>query len=83
MGKIKQCKSCKRSIAWMKTSAGKNIPVDIDSVGLADKSDLAKGYNVIFNPGKGHKSHFATCPNANQHRRSLKPGETPPVPYKD
>jgi len=44
----------------MKTTAGKNIPVDPDSVDDEDETD--------FDP-KRHISHFATCPNVNQHRK--------------
>ena len=53
------CRSCKAPIVWLKTSRGKNMPADASSVGVDD---------VLFDPAK-HISHFATCPNANQHRK--------------
>lgn len=58
--KLSKCRSCDEYIVWMKTEAGKNMPVDADSV---DESD-----ELLFDPDK-HISHFATCPNENQHRR--------------
>jgi hypothetical protein len=44
----------------MKTEAGKYMPVDVDSVSEGDE---------IFSQADGHVSHFATCPNASQHRK--------------
>lgn len=52
------CKSCGRIIAWLKTASGKNMPVDVETVQPTDD---------IFNPQR-HVSHFATCPQADQHR---------------
>jgi hypothetical protein len=57
--RIQRCRSCNAKIIWFKTESGKNMPVDADTVEAADDVlDL-----------KRHKSHFATCPNANAHRR--------------
>ena len=57
--RIVRCSSCRAKIIWFKTPAGKNMPVDADTVEPTDDAlDLSR-----------HKSHFATCPNANQHRR--------------
>lgn len=57
--RIARCRSCNAKIIWFKTDAGKNMPVDADTVEAEDQElDLDK-----------HISHFATCPNANQHRR--------------
>lgn len=59
----------------MKTSNGKNIPVDSDTVDERDLEfvfDERAKYNdnrsPLFNP-KNHTAHFATCPNSDQHRR--------------
>lgn len=58
--RITRCRSCHAQIIWFKTPAGKNMPIDADSVEPHDDElDLAK-----------HVSHFRTCPNADQHRRS-------------
>lgn len=61
-----ECRSCGAPIIWMRTTAGKRIPVDPDDV---DEGDL--DYNdhgeAIFRP-KEHVSHFATCPDASRWR---------------
>ena len=58
--RIKRCRSCRRQIIWFKTEAGRNMPVDADTVDPDDTElDLKK-----------HTSHFASCPNAAQHRRA-------------
>jgi thiamine kinase-like enzyme len=56
--KLSKCSSCGASIVWLKTAAGKNMPVDAETVGDADQ---------VYELGK-HKPHWASCPNANQHR---------------
>lgn len=53
------CRSCGAAIIWLKTSNGKNCPCDAATV--ADEDE-------VFDHRK-HISHFATCPNADQHRR--------------
>lgn len=57
--RITRCRSCRAQIIWFKTSAGKNMPVDADTVEPEDDElDLTR-----------HVSHFSTCPQADQHRR--------------
>lgn len=57
--RIVRCSSCRAKIIWFKTAAGKNMPVDADTVEPEDQElELPR-----------HISHFATCPNAGQHRR--------------
>lgn len=57
--RITRCNSCRARIVWLKTAAGKNMPVDADSVEPEDDEfDLSR-----------HVSHFSTCQNADQHRR--------------
>lgn len=58
--RITRCKSCRARIIWLKTAAGKNMPVDADTV-EPDHDE--------FDAAKGHVSHFSTCPDANKHRR--------------
>jgi len=58
--RITRCKSCRARIIWLRTQAGKNMPVDADSVNPEDDE---------FEVAKGHISHFSTCPNSDQHRR--------------
>lgn len=57
-----RCSSCSALIVWFKTAAGKRMPVD---EGSTQPTDAAHQLDL-----KRHVSHFATCPNANQHRRS-------------
>lgn len=57
-----RCSSCQALIVWFRTASGKRAPVDEASTLPTDAEhqlDMTR-----------HKSHFATCPNANQHRRS-------------
>jgi hypothetical protein len=63
-----KCRSCGAYIVWLKTKAGKNMPVDADSLDDVDLEAEA-GEMPLFDPSAGHISHFATCPNADQHRR--------------
>jgi hypothetical protein len=70
------CKSCGAPIRWVKTATGKAMPLDANPTpkgnviivkGVAqiggDHPDLLPGEALRFT------SHFATCPNASQHRR--------------
>ena len=61
MTKTAKCRSCDEYIVWVKTQAGKNMPVDADS--------FDEGDELVYDAERGHISHFATCPNADQHRR--------------
>ena len=62
---MSKCKSCGAPIVWGVTGNDKNVPLDPPE----------KRY--VFVPGRGllvelvetWLSHFATCPNADQHRK--------------
>jgi hypothetical protein len=54
------CKSCNAEIAWVKSAGGKMMPVDKNRVTV-----ITPEGNLIT----GGLSHFATCPNAAQHRK--------------
>lgn len=59
MKPVTKCRSCGASIVWFSTTAGKSMPVDAATVQPTDEQlELPR-----------HVSHFATCPNANQHRK--------------
>ena len=60
--RIVRCSSCRAKIIWFKTAAGKNMPVDADTV-ESDDDELDLPRHVV---------HWATCPNAAQHRRNRK-----------
>lgn len=59
--RITRCKDrdCNARIVWLKTSTGKNMPVDADTVEPDDEE---------FEPFR-HISHFETCPGAQRFRR--------------
>lgn len=59
MSIVARCRSCDARILWMKTDRGKNMPVDWDEHSVGKER---------FNP-KTMTSHFATCPNADTHRK--------------
>lgn len=54
-----RCKACQQPVIFLKTKAGKNMPVDAASVPPGDSE---------FDHTR-HKSHFATCPAAARFRR--------------
>lgn len=55
------CKGCGEPIVWMKTDAGKNIPVDPESI-------VDEGATV-FDPDQ-MVSHFSTCAKADEFRKA-------------
>lgn len=75
--KLSTCGSCAAPVIWAVTVTGKTMPVD---------PTPAEDGNLWLVKGKGdapvalkagdhvqperYKSHFATCPNADQHRAS-------------
>lgn len=72
------CKSCGASIVWALSTGGKRIPIDVEpsrdgNVRLTF-DDGASTERIARVVQKGslpdlHTSHFATCPQAAQHRR--------------
>lgn len=58
--RIATCRSCGADIIWFATKKGGRMPVDAGTVVASDK---------VLNL-KYHRSHFATCPNANKHRKA-------------
>jgi hypothetical protein len=67
------CRSCGAEIFWAKTTTGRNIPLDADKVGPLMVPDgnldfVDSGAVMVVGPGGKMRSHFATCPNAAQHR---------------
>lgn len=57
-----RCSSCQALIVWFKTKAGKRMPVD---EATTQPTDAEHQLDL-----KRHRSHFATCLNADRHRRS-------------
>ncbi len=75
------CRSCRARVLWVVTDGGKRMPVDADPVPdgtlvIADRgaddtphvTSVAPDALLIDDPPR-YRSHFATCPNADQHRR--------------
>ena len=60
-----KCKSCQKEIIWIETENFKKMPLD---------ATPTRGYTNVYS-GKPvymeiHQSHFATCPDADQHRKT-------------
>lgn len=86
---IRHCRGCGAEILWIRTPAGKAMPVNPERVcywqnplgaykivrpdGVVVSADL----NVERGPatGLGYISHFATCPMANEYRGSRRKGD--------
>ena len=80
---MSKCKSCGAEIKWIPMASGKLMPVDAKKISYMTLVPGTKGGMILVTPdgqiacGKfdpngekiGYTSHFATCPNANQHRR--------------
>ena len=82
---MNRCRSCGAEIIWIKMNGtGKAMPVDAAPIsysevllpGEKNALTLVTGSGMIvrtrFDPGGdkiGYTSHFATCPNANAHRK--------------
>jgi hypothetical protein len=70
------CRSCGAAIIWTRTEADKRMPIDTEPV---DRGNLIlkRGHGgqywaIVAADDTGpprYVSHFATCPDADQHRR--------------
>lgn len=73
-----KCKSCGADITWVKTASGKSMPLDVKSekrfIFLSAGQKSAYEYQGVSAPDAvmydTYTSHFATCPNAAQHRKA-------------
>lgn len=78
-----KCSTCERPIIWVRTSSGKAMPVDPEAwtlapgpgadVGVTLSGEIVRGtrgQSGLFGVGVAvHTSHFATCEQADLHRR--------------
>lgn len=57
-----ECRSCGKALVWLLTAKGKWMPVNADSV---------QGEQDLYDPEKGHITHFADCPQSKRwsHRK--------------
>lgn len=60
-----KCRSCGAPIVWTKTTNGKRMPLDAKPE-LRMVLDVTTG---VANVVDAYTSHFATCPDAADHRR--------------
>jgi hypothetical protein len=71
-----RCRSCGAAIFWALTTTGRKVPLDADPV----EAEAEAGRYALLWPDDGrtpraihrpalYLTHFATCPNASQHRR--------------
>ncbi len=79
------CRSCKAEIRWAKTDLGRPIPIDAEpaedgTLVLRETGGELKALNAASFGEEDEprfKTHFATCPFADEHR---KPGVRPTGP---
>lgn len=75
----KLCKSCGAKIFWRVTKNGKPIPLDAEPSGIGNliEDGHAARHPELFDLPLGDRplytSHFATCPNAKEHRKKCTP----------
>jgi hypothetical protein len=70
---MSRCRSCNAEIIWARTESGKAMPLDAEPTEDGNVK-IVGGFAVVgglqlLDPGPRYTSHFATCPNAAQHRR--------------
>ena len=68
------CSSCRCSVFWVvMAKTGKRMPVNVVPAANGTIVIGADGLGYVdTNPGRAKfLSHFATCPNAQQHRRGV------------
>ena len=68
------CKSCQAAIWWARTTKGKPIPLDPQPV-VGGNIEVNGGIARYVTPDQNavtqrFVSHFATCKNAEQHRKA-------------
>lgn len=77
-----KCKYCGAEIKFIKLKSGRWNPVDINKrtflkdagneILITESGEIIRGMFCSLEDGanrEGYISHFATCPNANQHRK--------------
>ncbi len=58
------CKSCGAPIYWVFTTLGRKMPIDREKRRMVVQGP--NGWEVRV----AYRSHFATCPNADEHRKA-------------
>lgn len=76
------CKSCGKPVMWVKMDSGKPMPLDPTPTPLGnicamldrDTGEHVGWYSRDVDKAQRYKSHFATCPHAEKHRKGLAQG---------
>lgn len=71
------CRTCKAPVVWALTEAGKWMPLDAQSSLVGEWQLFGDGPRAVHVPaerreqlaGQLHVTHWATCPDADRHRR--------------
>lgn len=64
------CRTCHEPIEWARTETGARIPLNLTASPDAANIVLEAGVARVVAAGAGtHIAHFATCPQAADHRR--------------
>jgi len=69
------CKSCFAHVIWAKTTTGKAIPLNPEPI-IGGNLELVDGVARVVQPHPAVKlyvSHFATCAQADAHRKGRRP----------
>lgn len=85
MSDFSTCRSCGAQIVWIKTTSGKSMPCNAGLIRFARgggpetfvtaEGKVERGKRDPAGDRAGYISHFATCPNADRHRRKRKEAE--------
>ena len=82
--KAARCRTCGAKIIWIKTTSGKSMPCDWRPVYyrkgepeageeavtlVTPRGEIVRGVQDWTAHDYGYTSHFATCPDANRHRK--------------
>lgn len=60
-----ECRSCRAEIVWLRTAAGKNMPVN-----ASKEADMRAEMGLLWESGvEGLQSHYRTCPDAKKWSR--------------
>ena len=69
------CSSCHAPVIWAKTTTGKAIPLNPEPI-IGGNIELTDGVARVVKPHPAVKlyvSHFATCAQADAHRKGRRP----------
>lgn len=74
-----RCKSCAAPVRWVKTSAGRNMPLDdyqVEGGSISLERNHELDWVAVVHPladvdpqELGYRSHFASCPESDSHRK--------------